>query len=87
MLVGLRLFFPIEKVRRRDGELGKLRQLRFPHDDDSPRLRVIERLEQDRVHDREDGGASANPEREGENGDGGEAGRFQELAKGVADVV
>ena len=87
IFVRLRLFFPIEVVRRRDGEFGELRQLGLPDDDDAARLGIIERTEQHGIDDGENRGAGADTERESEDGNGGEARSFDELAKRVAEIV
>ena len=52
-------------------------------------LRIIDwqHLEQHRIHKREDGRVRPDAERQGEHGDGGEAGIFEELTKSVAEVV
>ena len=73
IFVGFRLFFPIEIVRRRNGEFRKLRQLRFPDDDEPVRVGIIERTEQHDIDDGEDRGAGADAEREGKDGDDGKA--------------
>ena len=87
MFVRFGLFFPIEIIRRRNGELRKLRQLRFADHHDPVGIGIIERPEQHRVDDGENRGAGADTEREREDGDDGEARRFEELTKGVAEVV
>ena len=48
---------------------------------------IIERAQEHAVDDRENRGAGADPERERENGDGGETGRGEQLPEGVAKVV
>ena len=55
--------------------------------DELVRFGKRERLEQDRVDHAEDGGVRADPERESEDRDDGEARFFDELAQGVAKVV
>ena len=45
-----------------------------------------QRLEEHRVDHAEDGGVRADPEREGEHGDQGEAGMLDQLAQSVANV-
>ena len=45
-----------------------------------------QRLQEHRVNHAEDGGVRADAEAEGEHGDDGEAGMFEELAQSVADV-
>ena len=49
-------------------------------------MRERQRLEQERVDHAEDGGVRADPERERQDGDDGEAGMLDELAKAVTDV-
>ncbi len=46
-----------------------------------------ERLEQDAVDEREDGGIHPNGEGEGENGDGSESRRFDQLPKGKFEIL
>ena len=47
---------------------------------------IIERPQKDAVNDREDGGAGADPERESQDGDGGEAWILDQLAKRITKV-
>ena len=80
------VFFPIEIIRVRDRD-ARLFRLRLGHDHESVGLGIRERPEQDRVDHAEDGGVRADAEREGENGDEGEARRFAQLAKSEAKII
>ena len=55
--------------------------------DKTPGIADWERVEHQAVHHCEDGGVCADAEREGQNGDGGEAGGIAHHAEGVADVL
>src|SRR6266513_3672078 len=62
------LFFPIEKVRRRNGILGASpAKTSFPDHDDAARIAIGEGAEQDGVNHTEDGGVCADAERERNN--------------------
>ena len=54
---------------------------------DFGRPRVGGRLKKERVNEAEDGGVDANPEAEGEDGDEAEAGRLEQKAKSVTEIV
>ena len=57
-------------------------------DDEQARcVTVGERMQQDRVDDREDCGAGANAQRKREHRDGGKGSVFAERPEGVADVL
>ena len=49
-------------------------------------MRVRKRLEHHTVHNAEDRGVGADAEGEGQDGDGGEAGRFAQHAEGEATI-
>lgn len=55
---------------------------RFFRDDDALGIFERERAEEDAMEEGEDGGVRADPEGEGEDDDGGVAGRFEEGAEG-----
>ena len=78
----------IEHVRRRERAPGRPALLENERDrEEMIGVLVGQRSEQDRVDDREDGGVRTNSEREGEDGDKSEAGRFAQLAQGEAKII
>lgn len=83
-------FLPDAEVGQVGVQCGiKLRQLRhnLAHDVKLLRLGIGKRTKQRAIYDREDGGVCADPEREGEDSDKGEAGGFAEHAQGEANVL
>src|SRR6266699_2806901 len=80
------LLFPIEKHSGRNG-IPLPRAGRFPHLHELARLIVVERFEQHAIDNAKDGGVRSDPEREREDGHGGETGVLQQLAEGEFDVV
>ena len=72
-------------VGYRNGNL-RLVQIRFSNDGQALRLRIRERLEQNRVDHAEDGGVRADAERQREHGDKSESGRLKELSDGEAEI-
>ena len=79
------MFAKIEKRARGQSTETKL-ALDLVDRDDPIGLLVRERAKEDRVGHAEDGGVRADAESEGQDGDGGEARRFQKLAKGEAKI-
>ena len=76
---------PIDIIRQGDGSIGSLDD--FVEVNEPLRLRIGQRPEQHVVDDAEDGGVRADPEREREHGDEGEARRFAKLAESEAKIV
>ena len=81
------LFLPVEKIARRTGKLGELRQFRLTDHQQPVGFGERQRPKQDRVDDREDGGVGADAERQCNDGYSREARRFQQHARPVADVL
>ena len=77
---------PIDIIGKRNGNL-RLVRVGLGDDHDPIRFRIGQRLEQDRVDHAENRGVRADPERERENGDEGEAGRLQQLPDGISDLL
>jgi hypothetical protein len=85
VLKGIALFAEIEK--RAGGQSAEAELvLDFVDGDDPVGFLVRKRAKEDRISDAENGGVRANAERERQDGDGGEARRFQELPKGVTEI-
>jgi hypothetical protein len=59
----------------------------IPDHHDPIRLRVRQRRKQNGIHRAENRGIGADAEREREDGDGSEAGRFAQVAKGVTNIL
>jgi hypothetical protein len=76
---------PIDIIGKGDGSIRSVGD--FVEVNESLRLRVGKRPEEDVVDDAEDGAVGADPEREGEHRNDGEAGRFAQLAESEAEVV
>ena len=79
---------PLKEVKLRDvvkviGKAGRVRQ-KIDH---AIGVGISERLEQNRIHDREDGGVGSDAERQRGNGSDGEAGVLPEHLQRVLDVV
>src|SRR6185312_3337210 len=79
------LTLPVEEVSGGDAVVAAV-DLR-PNHNDAVGLVVREGREERGVDDAEDGGIGANAEREGEDGDGGEARVFEEKAKAEDEVA
>ena len=73
LLERFRLLRPINVIRRRSRKFRELRRLRFADHDDAIGVWIIERAKEHAVHDRENCGTGADAEREGQDGNGGEA--------------
>ena len=58
-----------------------------PDPDQAVRLRVRQRLQEHAADDAEDGGVGADPDRQGDDGDGGEQRCASEAADGVAELA
>ena len=71
---------------RNAGEIHAFLRLGFEHDDELTGRGVRQWLEENGVHDAEDGGVCADAEGEGENRNRGEAGIFAHHAQGVSRV-
>src|SRR3954453_9846284 len=85
ILVRFGLLLPVKIVGGRDGEFGELWQLRFADYDEPTWIGIIQRAQEHGVDHRKNRRAGADPEREGDDGDDGEAWSFDKLAKSVTE--
>src|SRR4029077_12299944 len=74
------VLLPIEIVGQRNGAI-LARTGRFVQDHDPGRVRIRKRPQENRVDDAEDRSVRTNPERERQDSDQSEPGRFAKLAK------
>src|ERR1700733_2603136 len=66
--------------------LGRALAAHFPEHHQPARLRIRERLEQDRIHRAEDGGAGADSQCQGECGDNRKTRIAEQLTRGILQV-
>ena len=83
---GLALLRPVDVVRGRDAVAQAARRL-LPELDDALGLRVAHRLEQDAVHQAEDGGVRPKPEGDGQRREERESGAAPDDSPGIAEVL
>ena len=84
---GMALLLPRQEIGRRDGHsIAILRGVFLPNHKQTLRVAERQRLEQHRVHNAENGGDGAHPERQGEQGDGGERRGLPQQASPVAQI-
>ena len=78
----------LQVFRRREPELVESQRRKRAGDEHQPiRVTVLERLQHDPVDDAEYGAVGADPERQRQDGDGGESRRLPEITEGVAQVL
>src|SRR5258706_9003893 len=82
------LISPIGKVRVRScAALRSSRAVSLPNDHQLVRIRERQRLEKDGVNDTEDGSVRADAQSERNRSDDAEAGRLEQKAYSIADVL